>query len=940
MKRYVIFCFAALFGLLLLATGCQGRTKAYAGKILPSRIENIQDKDIIPEGAEGIGEREYDASAFNPRMFIGRWILRETKGSAEDLQVPAPSGSGADTWSVKSFPLDIVFGSAVRGGNIEVYRIPFDDVTYMEADYELSLQKEEPESDDSSVTAAREEAPVCFRMLYDTVDTRLAVGFTGEVTDELYYNETVDSVDICEVDYDFSWSGHELTLKRGGASATYVPSTYEGDMRKAVKGFSGSNGQVKIPGWSFSPLRMNGDGSGEVSTYYGSNVPMKYEFSEDGKFSVVTDYGDEFSYDNYWYSDSCLTLPSGEIKMMYQHDWLVLFGDDKYRDNRVESVTFGNELTIAGKKMGSLLWKSVNDLVASGFHTNADLDLSRIPSGSISPEFELKFRTAHILVRAVNPTDKELPLGGCVICRYRFDKDSGSIARRMNYLVGDDNAVCGETSKDELLEFKNLYSIDEDTLIVPLEHIGYLSDYNFSEYSARVLDGMSGENATELLVLETEDDELRAVTACIADYVTSNLEHNIEYEELQNLSRTQTEDLARQRDELAGKVEKAFSLRQEITCDKYGTVFLPWSEIFQYGKAELSDSGRAVIDEIIDAYVGALMPGSIDKIETGVYARIDREEDGQSFTVPRAEALEEYLCGEESKSRRKTGNLSGIGMTSVGYGSADYRKGEQNGSLVSVRFIMSPEGISDSKEDINLVYKAEEGRDTYDYMKLSAEDVGKKMAAFAEKYSGEYKGGRYVNEGLGMDWQLPEGWHFFNDDEMTSYNGGAAKEILLNEEPIYAFAAINDSYDTMIDLRLYVYEGEMYEGAAAEFAESLYKSYKSFCETAYTGAEAEAEDVTIGGRTVKKGTFRFTADEQDFVRKQYYLVQNDACAVITLSGISESDILDDPGLSGSAGGGHAVIRDKESLGISSNATAEYGVPGHTDIYRKKDIGYY
>ena len=350
----------------------------------------------------------------------------------------------------------------------------------------------------------------------------------------------------------------------------------------------------------------------------------------------------------------------------------------------------------------------------------------------------------------------------------------------------------------------------------------------------------------------------------------------------------------------------------------------------------MSDEGKELIDDIIDTYVGALQPcDNIVAIETGVHARNDLTEDGQSFTVPRAEALEEYLRSETSKSGRKTGSFSGIEMTSVGYGSADYLRGKNSGNLVSVRFIMKPEAASDKNEDINLVFKADEGKDTYDYMKVSAEDVGKKMAAFAAKYSGEYADGSYVNEGIGMDWQLPEGWHFYNDDEMTSYNGGSAKEILLKKEPIYAFAAVNDSYDTMIDLRLYVYEGEMYEGADSEFAESLYRSYKSYCETAYSDVEAGSQDVTISGRTVKKGTFYFTADEQEFVRKQYYLVLGDACAVITLSGTSDSDVLDNPGLTESVRSeSHAVIRDKESLGIGSNATAEYGVPSHTDIYRK------
>jgi hypothetical protein len=47
---------------------------------------------------------------------------------------------------------------------------------------------------------------------------------------------------------------------------------------------------------------------------------------------------------------------------------------------------------------------------------------------------------------------------------------------------------------------------------------------------------------------------------------------------------------------------------------------------------------------------------------------------------------------------------------------------------------------------------------------------------------------------------------------------------------------------------------------------------------------------------VKKGSFRFTADDQEFVRKQYYQVFPDAAVVITLSGTEDSKILDDPGL--------------------------------------------
>jgi hypothetical protein len=89
--------------------------------------------------------------------------------------------------------------------------------------------------------------------------------------------------------------------------------------------------------------------------------------------------------------------------------------------------------------------------------------------------------------------------------------------------------VCGETTREELQEFVNLYSIDDNTMIIPLGGGGRLYDYDFSDYSARLLDGMDGENATELLVFEMEGDTLHVVTEYIADLITGNLENNAEY---------------------------------------------------------------------------------------------------------------------------------------------------------------------------------------------------------------------------------------------------------------------------------------------------------------------------------------------------------------------------------------------------------------------------
>ena len=193
-------------------------------------------------------------------------------------------------------------------------------------------------------------------------------------------------------------------------------------------------------------------------------------------------------------------------------------------------------------------------------------------------------------------------------------------------------------------------------------------------------------------------------------------------------------------------------------------------------------------------------------------------------------------------------------------------------------------------KEIRLIYKEAERDASFSYMKQEAALVGEERAAFAEKYGGTYNADSYTNEAIGMEWQLPEGWHFYDDDELTAYNGNSAEELLLKDLPIYIFAAVNEDYDTMIDIRLYPCDGAAYETAGEEFAKSLFDSYASVCRTNYSDV------TTLGGRTVKKGSFRFTADDQEFVRKQYYQVFPDAAVVITLSGTEDSKILDDPGL--------------------------------------------
>ena len=885
MKRSFVFSSVAWMILLLSVTGCGNNNNAVLEGILPSRIENITGKDVVPEGSEGAMSSEtdtYDASAFVPRMFFGTWKLQAVEGEMPAIEVPVPSGSGSEACSVGAFPDSMILGNTVRGNEAEVYRINFDDYYYMQAAYNPVEDSGEDLSE--------------FRMLFDVVGKTLAVGFTGEVTDERYYTENVDTVDILEIDYGFEWSGYELTLNYGGASAVYVPSTFEGDMQKACEGFHGGNGQDKMPDWRFSPLDMIGGGNGTVGTVYDSNVRMEYRFGEDGSFSITTEYGEVFSFDRYWYSDSCLTLPSGNLKMMYQHGPLSFYYEDQYRAWSMEANFLSEELTMAGKKLGSPLWRHVEELIMQGYKTDVDIGQSMIPSGCVSPEFELRFRTARIIVRAVNPTDLELPLGACIIFRYRFDEESGNILRRVRFLTGNSSVKCGETTNEDLAIYNNLFPVSEHVMRAQLSAMSSLDDYDFKDYNAYVLEGLDGYGSPLFLQLETDGKKLHAFSCGLSVYENRNLEQNIAYENLSDLSPEKCELLAARRDEIVNNVNAGFADLSEVVCDTYGTIYIPWNKVFSYGKAELSDEGKQLLDKVSDRYIRAVGTNDdIAGVQVGVNARCDHFEHGQSFTVPRAKAVSEYLNDQMSQ---KGGKFS---ISPVGYGETGYLQEEGvdtlGGNLISVRFILDPASVGElSGKEISLIYKETEEDASFRYMKQEAALVGEERAAFAEKYGGIYNADSYTNEAIGMKWRLPEGWHFYDDDELTAYNGKSAEEMLLKDLPIYIFAAVNDDYDTMIDIRLYPCDAAAYETAGEEFAKSLFDSYASVCRTNYREVMAEAENVTLGGRTVKKGIFRFKAGDQEFIRKQYYLVFLDAAAVITLSGTEDSKILDDPGL--------------------------------------------
>ena len=890
---------------ILTLAGCGanegGKAIDLRGRILPKRIENLTDKDVIPEGSEAAWEEKYDATAFNERMLTGTWKRTRAEGGTDVLEVPAPSGSAAETLRVNAFPKNMIFSSAERTEEREVFLLPLDDYTYLQAEYELAADPRntsEAESGDQDIsdsseagTAVPASAGTCeFRMLCEMADQLLAVGFTGETTDEDYYNDSVDVLDIQEFDYEFSWTGCELTLSYEGASAVYVPATFHGDMQAACDGFSGTNSQTGIPGWQMSPLTLSGDGSGTISTYYDDNIPMHYSFDEDGSFSVVMENGEAIKYDTYWYSDGCLTLGSGDYKIMYQSSFYVIDGDNYSGRNSIYTA-----LMLAGKDLPTPYYEQVKKLVDEGYKTDVDLDKTVIPSGCVSPAFKLRFRTSEVSVRAFNPTDLDLPLRAAIVCGFRISDEAGKASLRIGSDTHRDYMTCGETTREELLEYGNIFPVNENFMVDSSLIFGHLFSSDFSEYGANVLEEFVDIESDIILRFEMEGSTLHAIDCYITDIVDHNLICNMENEKILNLSPEEIEATCSVRDELAEQIRDGLSLFSDVTCDEFGAVYIPWSRLFPYGEAELSEEGKAYLDRLYASYSG-IMAGAIQPacIEIGAYARYELKENGVSFTEPRAKAVCDYLNALSEEEGQK--------FTFRGYMGTDYLKGPEVKyvfrNLVSIRFFLDPQKSEVSGQEIDLIYKKTENQAAHRMLDLSANTVGRRRAEFAAKYKGSYEGDVYRNEAIGMKWELPEGWHFYDDDELQVYNGATAEELLLNDEPIYIFGAVNEDYDTMLDVRLCPCDGDAYEDADREIADSFFRAYETTCRTGYKDVETQEETVSLGGREVKKGTFRFTAEDVQYVRKQYYLVFEDAAVVITFSGLEDTGLMDAPGIGG------------------------------------------
>ena len=247
----------------VLAAGC-GSSGSEEGKILPSKFYYNDSGCRVEPGCEAAA---HDNTVFPRWMFAGTWVRKEDVSSSDTISVdvmrseyqytglPVPNGGedSADTGSTglpsdgstasealaeeypddtedngtgveyahsydepvytlqaEALPVSLKFDNDSAGGETSFSTLDLEDADCMYVTYQLQGSE-----DTVSLEAAFDTAS-------DSKGNRLAIGLDGIPGGAPGFEN--DRLNLTEYDYDFSWTGCELTLTHGGDSAVYVPS--------------------------------------------------------------------------------------------------------------------------------------------------------------------------------------------------------------------------------------------------------------------------------------------------------------------------------------------------------------------------------------------------------------------------------------------------------------------------------------------------------------------------------------------------------------------------------------------------------------------------------------------------------------------------------------------------------------------------------------------
>lgn len=923
----------------VLAAGC-GSSGSEEGKILPSKFYYNDSGCRVEPGCEAAA---HDNTVFPRWMFAGTWVRKEDVSSSDTISVdvmrseyqytglPVPSGGdeSADegstrlssegsttsdtlaeeypddaedngtgveyahtydepvyTLQAEALPVSLKFDNDSAGGETSFSTLDLEDADCMYVTYQLQGSE-----DTVSLEAAFDTAS-------DSKGNRLAIGLDGIPGGAPGFEN--DRLNLTEYDYDFSWTGCELTLSYGKDTAVYVPSMYP-DGIADLKDFENYYFFHKpgMDSYEFTYLKLNGNGYGTVNAfdlYADQGFSVQYTFDQSGKLTVERDDGLVMEFSEYWIADHALTLPWPDGKGGYVTEDSVL--GYKLRQDEISSrylydiFAFGADVRVGGESIYIYQPGFITEYVDNGWQVYADLEKSMVPPGAVTEPFEMRYKGGSITARAINRYSRDLPLKDCSVCQVEFDAESGDIG------LGKKALRCGEAGADQFADSFDLLYEAEPEKEASGDGQGSSKGKRVMLYkSSLTYFGMGLEDedypASEVIPvgpylesrMEFQDDVLQKVIIRDPSIMAAGMEKALDSDSLNTLNIAQLRQERETRSSLIAAVETAMEGEEErfITDPANGTVILNAYSLFVPAGTDLSEEGKIILDEFMELY-GPVLTEQGDFLEClqiiGCCGRMYQGARTLEWTQKRAEAVLDYLkSGQCSAVPEELRGLLEQKAAAKGIGNLDYNvysvselPAEPDSSRIEFRFLQKPAAVEQNvnEEDTGEVSLLKQDAGDNAYIKADPQVMRDEQLQLAEDYEGSFGPDTYTNTALGLTLRLPEGWYFYNAAELTTLNGNQAAYMLASDMPFDYVRALSGNGDCLINFRFY-HMNEKTGGGEEEAAESLHASQRGQIRAFFGETTDEFDRSQLAGRDVWRSRFTFKVGNLDACKDIYYL---------------------------------------------------------------------
>lgn len=884
MKKNV-FLYLLIVMMLVSLTACAGKDtdtgkkQIESMKILPSRMEQISQGGVIPEGCEAAVTEE---GAYPLESLWGRWVPEtETIETEQTITVQTvasydeETGERGDTTDIelKVFPAEMDFRPPWMGlddlmdyfvtkpyswswdmeeVDSEYYEYTamgnalkkigggYGNIEYEDVEQELDAQDAASLADSISKSFMRIMGG-SYNVAYKICENTLAIGL---LSCDLTLEKNPEEFDITEIDYGISFEGWKLTLTYGDESVTYIPENFNPNNVIELSSAGIEDGYETMEGILGI---TNEDGKQQVMyDYHEGYMDAGFDFQEDGTVEISVPNSEKYIL-SYLASEKCLTLISDEKTSIYssyreaKESGNVSAGEKGVTRIRL-STEYSPACIVVDQEIISFSAASpFQKLLDAGFETNISLDQT-MKSCVVSDEIVMQKNGINIVVKVVNPWESPVALSECKICYVYLNDRTGSIST-------DDESVIGSTSYDTMERF---YEAPYEKTETMLKYKVYSSadqltslwnwDKESPDYGEELLDI----NSTDMeLIYNFTDGILSSYEIQCPELFYNGLQDNVDSTELAAMSPAVMSGVVEIRDTVLDRLKKAFEEAGiSVNIDEStGEIVMDSTILFETESSSLSEKGKKYIDSFMGVYASVILDDSLKDVISEV--RFEGHTDSRGtyeynleLSQDRADAVLEYCLSDQNKAMDsgQKASLKKIAKT-IGYSYADLvytEKGEEDQDAsrrVAVKFYVDPS-----------MEMADEGKTGSGGEDKETEDISKKKGNASELTEADFtvEGRKGTIDLVEYSREKNEGstWHCYEDGTPESERifEKTYREIHLGDSLKQVLEAYGESSVQLFDED----EDPFYD--ESDFTREMKDVCSTFVMYTYTPEEADDED--------------------------------------------------------------------------------------------------